>query len=96
MTRKFGDLSSPLSKKDLEGFRPARETLPAEVMEAFRNKGGRPRAENPKLPVSIRLDQDLLQALEATGDGWRTRVNDELRKLYLQKRRPGARPVKVA
>ena len=41
---------------------------------------GRPRKENPKVPVSIRLDADVLQALRATGKGWQTRVNDILRQ----------------
>ena len=32
-----------------------------------------------KVPVSIRLDADLLDQLRATGDGWQTRVNAILR-----------------
>jgi uncharacterized protein (DUF4415 family) len=41
---------------------------------------GRPRAENPKQPVSLRLDRDVLDWFKRNGDGWQTRINEELRK----------------
>ena len=40
---------------------------------------GRPVATNPKVSVNLRLDEDLLEVLRASGSGWQTRVNDELR-----------------
>lgn len=40
---------------------------------------GRPKSDAPKEPVKLRLDQDVLKALRATGPGWQTRVNDTLR-----------------
>ncbi len=43
-------------------------------------KGGRPKAEAPKKPVSIRPDPDLLEYFRASGPGWQTRVNDLLRQ----------------
>lgn len=60
--------------------RPAREVLPAAVLEAFRNKGGRPRAETPKVPLSIRLDRDVVDGWKASGAGWQTRMNEALRR----------------
>lgn len=33
----------------------------------------------PKVPVSIRLDRDLVEALRESGKGWQTRVNAMLR-----------------
>ena len=42
---------------------------------------GRPRAEQTKQAVSIRLDPDLLDWFRRTGTGWQTRINDELRKV---------------
>ncbi len=33
----------------------------------------------PKVPVSIRLDADLIEHFRATGRGWQTRVNAILR-----------------
>jgi uncharacterized protein (DUF4415 family) len=35
---------------------------------------------NPKQAVKLRLDADLLAAYRATGDGWQTRINTDLRK----------------
>ena len=43
------------------------------------NKGGRPRIANPKKPVSLRLDTDVLAFFRKRGRGWQTRINDALR-----------------
>ena len=42
---------------------------------------GRPRADNPKQPVSLRLDRDVIDWFKRKGEGWQTRINDELRKV---------------
>lgn len=42
---------------------------------------GRPRSVNPKQPVSLRLDQDVIDWFKNEGAGWQTRINDELRKV---------------
>ena len=42
---------------------------------------GRPRAEKPKEPVSIRLDAEVLEHFRKTGPGWQSRINDALRKV---------------
>jgi uncharacterized protein (DUF4415 family) len=39
---------------------------------------GRPRAERPKTPVTIRLSQEIAEAFRATGKGWQTRMNAAL------------------
>lgn len=48
-------------------------------------KRGRPSIapEDRKQQITFRLDPDVLAALQATGDGWRTRPNDILRKVLL-------------
>jgi uncharacterized protein (DUF4415 family) len=33
----------------------------------------------PKIPTTIRFDQDVLDALKASGRGWQTRVNEAMR-----------------
>ena len=43
-------------------------------------KRGRPRLENPKQQVTLRLDADLVDQLRASGKGWQSRVNDIIRK----------------
>jgi uncharacterized protein (DUF4415 family) len=70
------------TKEDFERARPASEVLPALVgnpaWEARRR--GRPRVAHPKMMVSMRLDQDVIAALKATGPGWQSRVNAALRR----------------
>lgn len=39
---------------------------------------GRPTAANPKKPVSIRLDPEVVSFFKASGSGWQTRLNDVL------------------
>lgn len=47
-------------------------------------RGGRPPATVRKVSTTIRLDADVLAAMQATGPGWQTRVNDALRALFVQ------------
>jgi len=41
---------------------------------------GRPVSANPKQQVTLRLDPDVLEKFRATGKGWQSRINAELRK----------------
>lgn len=41
---------------------------------------GRPKLENAKRHVSLRLDPDVLDKFKATGPGWQSRINDALRR----------------
>lgn len=41
---------------------------------------GRPPLANPKRQVTLRLDPDVLEKFRATGTGWQSRINAELRK----------------
>jgi len=52
-------------------IRPADGTL---------TKPGRPKLKNPKQQVTLRLDKIVLEKFKATGAGWQTRINEELRK----------------
>lgn len=40
---------------------------------------GRPPLEQPKMPMTMRVDADVLMAIKATGTGWQSRVNEVLR-----------------
>jgi uncharacterized protein (DUF4415 family) len=42
---------------------------------------GRPKIENPKKAVSLRLDPDVIAWFKRDGPGWQTRINEELRKV---------------
>ena len=41
---------------------------------------GRPKIANPKMSVSIRLDQEVVSAFKSKGEGWQTAINTSLRK----------------
>ncbi len=41
---------------------------------------GRPKASNPKMAVSLRLDREVIDWFKGKGAGWQTRINEELRK----------------
>jgi len=34
-----------------------------------------------KTPVSLRLDADVVEAYKATGEGWQSRINGDLRRV---------------
>ncbi|MFK7877197.1 MAG: BrnA antitoxin family protein [Paracoccaceae bacterium] len=63
--------------------RPFTEAFPVLAKKMHKNVGGRPKASNPKVPVSIRLDRDVVAKLRATGPGWQSRVNEMLRREVL-------------
>jgi uncharacterized protein (DUF4415 family) len=76
--------TAPWTAEDLAKSRPASE-LPDDVLAAFPNtkahvaRMGRPPKEQIKTPVKLRLDGDVLEALRASGPGWQTRINDQLK-----------------
>lgn len=43
-------------------------------------KRGRRPLDNPKKPISLRVDSDVLEKFKADGPGWQGRMNDALRK----------------
>ncbi len=52
-------------------LRPAQGTL---------TKRGRPKLDNPKRQVTLRLDSDLIDRLRESGPGRQSRINEILRK----------------
>lgn len=52
-------------------IRPADGTL---------TRPGRPKSDDPKRQVTLRLDSAVLDGFRATGPGWQSRINAELRK----------------
>jgi uncharacterized protein (DUF4415 family) len=41
---------------------------------------GRPRLDNPKKQVALRIDPDVIDRFKAEGAGWQSRMNEALRK----------------
>jgi len=62
---------------EIAAARPFAEAFP-ELAASI--KRGRPKAENPKKLLSLRLDTDVVEAYRRTGPGWQARINDALRK----------------
>jgi uncharacterized protein (DUF4415 family) len=67
------------TERDFAKARPAPDVLPPEVIAQFKNKGGRPRIENPKEAVKLRIDADVLAKFRESGPGWQTRINGILK-----------------
>jgi uncharacterized protein (DUF4415 family) len=79
-------LGSDLKQVDEHVIQPAEyEDLPELTDEMFArgtvNRGGRPKAVNPKKLISIRLTEDVIQRWRATGPGWQTRMAEKLSRL---------------
>lgn len=71
-----------LTDEQIANMKPFREALPDLAASIDREiaRRGRPKAEQTKQPVTIRLDPDLVDYYKATGKGWQSRMNDDLRK----------------
>ena len=41
---------------------------------------GRPKSENPKMPINIRLSPEVLTYFKGTGKGWQTRMDNILKE----------------
>ncbi|WJR67246.1 BrnA antitoxin family protein [Neorhizobium sp. CSC1952] len=77
------DPDSPeATDEQLAKGRPFREALPelAASIDRERARRGRPPVEKPRQHVSLRLDPDVIDHYKATGKGWQSRMNDDLRK----------------
>jgi uncharacterized protein (DUF4415 family) len=76
---------NPVWTKDaFKRARPAREILPelygrATADEMLRPRG-RPKTDNARVAISLRLPRETLARWKATGPGWQTRMAEKLRK----------------
>ena len=75
--RVVGDDIPEMTAADFARAKPMREAMP-QVVEAMKRGRGRPKSLSPKARVSLRLDEDVVAAYKATGDGWQSRINDAL------------------
>ena len=72
--------SPPASEKQLARAKPFAAAFP-EIAERMRRAVGRPKSENPKQAVSLRLDRAVIDKFKATGPGWQSRINDALKRV---------------
>ena len=74
------DEDNPLwTEEDFARARPGREVFAELGMEPPKPRG-RPRSEQPKRQVTLRLDHEIVEHFKSDGAGWQTRLNDTLRK----------------
>jgi uncharacterized protein (DUF4415 family) len=83
MTRKDKAISARAVEAD--DVRPELDDAWFEEADAYIGtklvRRGRPKLANPKQPVSLRLDRDVIEWFKRSGEGWQTRINNELRKV---------------
>ncbi|MCL4485783.1 MAG: BrnA antitoxin family protein [Nitrospirae bacterium] len=79
--REAGDIPE-LTEEDFSRMNPAPEVVP-EIVEAYRRSRGRPPKTVTKIPITLRLDADIVESFRRTGRGWQTRMNDALRDWLL-------------
>lgn len=67
------EIERPLTTKEIARAKPFREVLP-ELYESIQRSRGRPRIENPKEAVTLRVDPNTLAKFKASGKDWRSRM----------------------
>jgi len=77
ITQQAIDDGTNLSDDDLMQFRSASEIS---ELKDFAKKTGRPKSDNLKKAISIRLSNDTLEFFKATGKGWQSRIDEVLTK----------------
>lgn len=78
-------LGSDLKRVDAHVVKPHEYKELPELTEdmlarATLRKGGRPKSENPRQMISLRLPPDVIERWKATGPGWQTRMAERLAK----------------
>ena len=69
-----------LSAADMRKFKPATEVLPLELQKTLGIGSRGPQKAPTKVAVTVRYSPDVLAAFKATGAGWQTRMNEDLRE----------------
>ena len=76
--REVGD-NPEWTRKDLAEARPFAEALP-DLAASIRRGRGPNKAPTKKL-VSLRLSRQVLEAYKAKGQGWQSRIDEDLRRI---------------
>jgi uncharacterized protein (DUF4415 family) len=82
-----------LTLADFRRMKPIREVMPEliEAVERHRKTLGRPKSEAPKVHIGFRLSADLVERIRASGPGYNARVEEALRKGFMEIRAPKRR-----
>jgi len=74
-----------MTSADFSAAKSLKADMP-EVVEALKRGRGRPKVDNPKARVSLRLDPKIVAAYKATGEGWQSRINEILTRALLRQK----------
>ncbi len=89
LTNEEGEVRE-LTVADFRRMRPAREVLPkligAKAAAELLRPRGRPRKDNPKAQVTLRLDAEVVDHFKSGGAGWQTRINAALKRAVAKSR----------
>lgn len=77
---RFDEDNPEWTETDFAKARPAAEVFPPEILSQFKGSRGSQKAPT-KVPVSIRLSQDVLNHFKSQGPGWQSRIDEALRKV---------------
>ena len=54
--------------------------------DMMKRRRGRPKAATHKVPVTVRLEQHVVEFFRRSGPGWQTRMNDTLARFVARRR----------
>ena len=88
-------LGSDLERVDAHVIKPHEykelpELTDAMLARAVVRKGGRPKSDNPRQLISLRLPPEVVARWRATGPGWQTRMAERLAKAPLPRQKSDA------
>lgn len=91
LTTRDGELREDLTHAELATFAPAANVLPLHVQEKLGMRVRGPQKTPTKIPTSIRLSPNVIDAFKATGRGWQSRIDDALQTYLVEHPTPGHR-----
>jgi len=72
--------NSPAEEKKInQGIAKDPDTFQGGLPQFKTATRGRPKLQNPKQAISIRLDAEVIEHFKATGKGWQSKINEVLR-----------------
>lgn len=77
ITRQAIEDGTDYTDDELAQFRPASEF---KELSPLLKSAGLPKTEQTKIPISIRLSPDVIDAFKTTGTGWQARINEALKE----------------
>lgn len=66
--------------KDFQKAKAPEKVLDPKTLQQFRKVRG-PQKSPTKVPISIRLSPDVISHYKSKGEGWQSKIDDDLRKI---------------